>query len=77
MSDLKHIPTITQIYDKPIVLTTPADLCPHYAEKKLCAFCSKFNYHSITDCSGSVISVKPLQKSITIDRGLVNTPLTK
>lgn len=70
MIDINHIATITRVFDKPI-------LCQHNTEKNLCAFCSKFNYHSITDCSGSVISVKPLQKSITIDSVLVNTPLTK
>jgi len=72
MIDINHIATITRVFDKPITVT-----CPHHSEKNLCAFCSKFNYHSITDCSGSVISVKPLQKSITIDSVLVNTPLTK
>jgi hypothetical protein len=75
MNDIRHIATFTQVAP-PLTVEAPV-WCPHYSEKKLCAFCSKFNYPSITDCSGSVISVKPLQKSITIDSVLVNTPLTK
>jgi len=73
MSDLNLIPTITRLYNKPILTSVPpGDLCRHYTQKNLCAFCSKFNYHSIIDCSGGVFSVQPPQKSITVDSGLVN-----
>jgi hypothetical protein len=78
MIDINQIPTITRLYNKPILTSAiPADWCRHYSEKKLCAFCSKFNYQSIIDCSGSVVSVQPLQKSITLDVELVSKPLLK
>lgn len=81
MSDI-HIPTFTQVapaLKRTPVLTSvpPVVLCRHNSVENICAFCSKFNYHSIIDCSGSVLSVQSLQKSISTDSGFVNKPLIK
>lgn len=76
--DPNLIPTITRLYNKPILTSAiPADWCRHSSQKNLCAFCSKFNYHSITDLSGSVLSVQTQQKSVSTDSGFVNKPLIK
>jgi len=77
MSDIIHIPTFTQkapALKKIPVLSSlpPVVLCRHNAVENICAFCSKLNYHSTIDLSGSVLSVQTQQKSISTDSGLVN-----
>jgi len=82
MSDISNIPTFTQVapaLKRTPVLTSvpPVKLCRHNSVENICAFCSKFNYHSVIDWSGSVSSVQSLQKSISVGNGFVNQPLLK